>query len=102
MKCYFDTLTDTDDIVKDDLIEEAPKRGAIVQYPEGRTYGECFEDEKRSIRMINGRFIPTLRIKEKPFRMNRAEALAYYTQKLQKVWETIPRKNTSERAKFRY
>jgi len=70
--------------------EAYPKRRAEVQYPEGRTFGECIEDEKRSIRMINGRFVPTIRIKDKPARLRRSEALEYYKKKLQKVWETLP------------
>ncbi len=57
------------------------------QYPQGRTYGECVYDELLSIRMIEGKFIPTLHIKDKPKRMNRSDALIYYTQKLRRVWE---------------
>lgn len=77
-------------------IEALPKRRAEVQYPEGRTFGECIDDEKRSIRMINGRFVPTIRIKDKPPRLKRAEALAYYKKKLQQVWETLPREYYEE------
>lgn len=55
----------------------------------GRTYGECIMDEIMSIRMIDGEFRTTLHIKEKPKRLNREEALEYYTQKLRIVWENI-------------
>ncbi|ADR35239.1 DC-STAMP domain containing 1 (plasmid) [Sulfuricurvum kujiense DSM 16994] len=53
----------------------------------GRTYGECIVDEIRSIRMIDGEFRATLHIKEKPKRLNRQEALIYYTKKLRTHWE---------------
>lgn len=79
----------TNDIYDDAGDEAVQKR---IEYPEGRTYGECIEDEKRSVRMINGRFVSTLQIKNKPFRLSRAEALDYYTKKLQKVWEAPLRK----------
>lgn len=82
-------LIKIDDIFDEVTADETSKRALDIQYPEGRTYGECVEDEKRSIRMINGRFVPTIRIKDKPFRLSQAEALDYYTKKLQKVWETI-------------
>lgn len=52
----------------------------------GRTYGECVMDEISSIKMIDGEFRTTLHIKEKPKRLNREEALIYYTQKLRNVW----------------
>lgn len=57
-----------------------------VEYPQGRTYGECVYDELLSIRMIEGKFITTLQIKDKPKRMSRANALQYYTLKLRRVW----------------
>jgi len=81
---------DLEELFDDEIDVEIFIRGRVVQYPEGRTYGECIEDEKRSIRMINGRFVPTIRILDKPFRLSRSEALVYYTKKLQKVWEAIP------------
>lgn len=52
----------------------------------GRTYGECVMEEIFSIKMIDGEFRATLHIKEKPKRLNREEALIYYTQKLRNVW----------------
>ena len=55
----------------------------------GRTYGECIMDEIMSIRMIDGEFRTTLHIKEKPKRLNREEALEYYTQKLRRIWENV-------------
>ncbi|MFZ2891138.1 hypothetical protein [Sulfuricurvum sp.] len=55
----------------------------------GRTYGECVMDEISSIRMIDGEFRTTLHIKEKPKRLNREDALIYYTQKLRNVWARI-------------
>ena len=58
-----------------------------VQYPQGRTYGECVYDELLSIQMIEGKFISTLHIKDKPKRMSRCDALLYYTQKLRHIWE---------------
>ena len=96
MKASFDTLGEIDDIEYDEFAEETTTKRATVQYPEGRTYGECVEDEKRSICMINGRFVPTIRIKDKPVRLSRTEALRYYTKKLRKVWETIPCKKYYE------
>lgn len=63
----------------------------ISQSPQGRTYGECIYDELLSIQMIEGKFIPTLHIKDKPKRMNRSDALIYYTQKLRLVWENYPK-----------
>lgn len=57
----------------------------------GRTYGECVMDEISSIQMIDGEFRATLHIKEKPKRLNRQEALIYYTKKLRTHWE-----NTSQ------
>lgn len=55
----------------------------------GRTYGECVMDEIMSIRMIDGEFRTTLRITNKPERLNREEAINYYTQKLRTVWNQI-------------
>lgn len=55
----------------------------------GRTYGECLMDEIMSIRMIDGEFRTTLRITNKPERLNRQEAINYYTQKLRTVWNQI-------------
>lgn len=52
----------------------------------GRTYGECVMEEIFSIKMIDGEFRATLHIKEKPKRLNREDALVYYTQKLRSVW----------------
>lgn len=55
----------------------------------GRTYGECIIDEILSVRMVDGEFIPTLRITNKPDRLRRDEAICYYTQKLRNVWKEI-------------
>lgn len=57
----------------------------------GRTFGECIMDERMSIRMIDGEFRTTLRINNKPDRLNREEAMSYYTQKLRSVWDEIKR-----------
>ncbi|MFZ2889282.1 hypothetical protein [Sulfuricurvum sp.] len=83
MKFSFETLTDIDKNFDDEMNEETSiRRRPATQYPEGRTFGECIEDEKRSVRMINGHFVPTIRIIDKPFRLHRNEALKYYTKKL--------------------
>lgn len=69
-------------------IEAFPLHPTIkTETAKGRTYGECIIDEIRSIRMIDGEFRATLHIKEKPKRLNRQEALAYYTRKLRTHWE---------------
>ena len=60
-----------------------------TETPKGRTYGECVMDEIMSIRMIDGEFRTTLRITNKPERLNREEAINYYTQKLRTVWNQI-------------
>lgn len=52
----------------------------------GRTYGECVMDEIMSIQMIDGEFRTTVYIKEKPKRLNRQDALIYYTHKLRTIW----------------
>ncbi|MDD5716820.1 MAG: hypothetical protein PHW64_03380 [Sulfuricurvum sp.] len=57
-----------------------------IETAKGRTYGECIVDEIRSIRMIDGKFRATLQIREKPKRLNRQDALIYYTQKLRAHW----------------
>lgn len=57
-----------------------------IEHPNGRTYGECLQDEALSIRMINGQFLHTLHIKDKPKRMKRDQALKYYTHKLRRIW----------------
>jgi hypothetical protein len=43
-----------------------------------------------SIQMIEGKFISTVHIKDKPKRMNRSDALTYYTKKLRDVWDNHP------------
>lgn len=60
-----------------------------TEAPKGRTYGECVMDEIMSIKMINGEFRTTLRITNKPDRLNRDEAISYYTNKLRNVWAEI-------------
>ena len=71
-------------------IEELPLHPRIkTEAAKGRTYGECVMDEIMSIRMIDGEFRTTLHIKEKPKRLNREEALEYYTQKLRRIWENV-------------
>lgn len=62
-----------------------------IESPQGRTFGECIYDELSSITMINGEFKTTLHIKDKPKRLNRNEALKYYTHKLRLIWERIGR-----------
>ncbi|MDD2367965.1 MAG: hypothetical protein PHQ90_01605 [Sulfuricurvum sp.] len=52
----------------------------------GRTYGECVMDELTSVKMIEGVFMTTLHIKDKPKRLSRKEALKYYTHKLRVMW----------------
>lgn len=72
-------------------IEPLPLHPTIkTEGAKGRTYGECIIDEIRSIRMIDGEFRATLHIKEKPKRLNRQEALIYYTKKLRTHWENSP------------
>ena len=71
-------------------LEELPLHPRIkTEAAKGRTYGECVMDEIMSIRMIDGEFRTTLHIKEKPKRLNREEALEYYTQKLRRIWENV-------------
>ena len=60
-----------------------------IESPKGRTFGECICDEISSITMINGEFKSTLHIKDKPKRLNRNDALRYYTNKLRHIWERI-------------
>lgn len=57
-----------------------------TETPRGKTNGECVQAEIDSIRLINGKFVPTLQIINKPKRMPRQEALKYYTPKLKTVW----------------
>jgi hypothetical protein len=57
-----------------------------TEHAKGRTYGECVMVEIMSIQMIDGEFRTTLHIKEKPKRLNREDALIYYTRKLRNVW----------------
>lgn len=66
-----------------------------IEPSHGRTYGECIYDELRSIQMIEGKFVTTLHIKDKPKRMERSDALHYYTQKLRRVWENHPLNSSS-------
>jgi len=74
-----------------DLLPEDNNYNVTIDHPKGRTYGECVYDELSSIQMIEGKFITTLHIKDKPKRMNRGDALHYYTQKLRRVWENSPK-----------
>lgn len=60
-----------------------------TERPNGRTYGECCEDELRSIALVDGKFRPTLYIMNKPGQLPRNEALRYYTQKLGQVWKEL-------------
>ena len=62
-----------------------------IEFPNNRTYGECVMDEIVSVKMIDGEFMATLQIKNKPKRLNREEALRYYTNKLRIVWDRIGR-----------
>lgn len=88
VKLSCETLIEMDEIFDEETADETLENRPAIQYPDGRTYGECVEDEKHSIRMINGRFVPTIRIKDKPLRLPRAEAMRYYKQKLRKAWIT--------------
>ncbi|MDD5160806.1 MAG: hypothetical protein PHI47_12180 [Sulfuricurvum sp.] len=72
------------------VITDENNHNVCVEYPRGRTYGECVYDEIMSIQMIEGKFISTLHIKDKPKRMKRSDALTYYTQKLRDVWGNHP------------
>jgi len=65
-----------------------------IETPNGRTYGECTHAEVLSIRMINGQFVSTLHIKDKPKRLSREDALHYYTQKLKRQWHNVFVENT--------
>lgn len=60
-----------------------------TEQPKGRTYGECIIDELRSIRLYDGKFITTLRIVNKPEKMPKELATAYYTQKLRQIWKEL-------------
>lgn len=60
-----------------------------IEGPKGRTYEECVYAEILSIQMIDGVFVTTLHIKEKPKRLPRELALLYYTQKLRMQWDEI-------------
>jgi len=60
-----------------------------IETPNGRTYGECAHAELLSIRMIEGQFISTLHIKDKPKRLSREQAMHYYTQKLKSHFSQI-------------
>jgi hypothetical protein len=66
-----------------------PAKNIRIEYPCGRTYGECILEEMMSIRMINGDFYATLHIKDKPKRLRRDEALNYYTNKLRTIWDSL-------------
>lgn len=66
-----------------------PNKITRTEAAKGRTYGECIMDEILSVRMVDGEFIPTLRITNKPDRLRRDEAIYYYTQKLRNVWKEI-------------
>lgn len=55
----------------------------------GRTYGECVIAEISSIHLVNGQFVTTLRICNKPDPLPREDAIAYYTDKLRRVWNEI-------------
>lgn len=55
----------------------------------GRKYGECCIAEIRSIKMVDGKFIQTVHITNKPNPLPRDEAIVYYTKKLKEVWESI-------------
>ncbi len=65
------------------------KKLFTIEYPEGRTYGECIRAEISSVKMINGTFVTTLQINSKPKRMKREEALHYYTNKLRTAWNNL-------------
>lgn len=58
-----------------------------IETPRGKTYGECIQAEIDSIRLIDGVFITTLQIINKPKPLPRNEAIAYYTAKLKLVWK---------------
>ena len=58
-----------------------------IEFPMGRTYGECIIAELSSVVMIDGVFSQTLHIKDKPKRLKKEEAIRYYTLKLKKMWE---------------
>lgn len=71
------------------LEKALPVKNIRIEYPHGRTYGECILEEMMSIRMINGEFHTTLHIKDKPKRLSRDEALSYYTNKLRTIWDSL-------------
>lgn len=66
-----------------------PDEFITVESPNGRTYGECAHAEVLSVRMIEGQFVSTLHIKDKPKRLSREQALRYYTQKLRHYYATV-------------
>jgi hypothetical protein len=57
-----------------------------IEYPGGKTYGECLQAESDSIALVNGAFRSTLHILNKPKPMSRREAYQYYNRKLQRIW----------------
>jgi hypothetical protein len=60
-----------------------------IEYPNGKTHGECLHAEEAAIKMIDGVFVSTLYIQNKPKRLSREKALHYYTQKLRCTWNEI-------------
>jgi hypothetical protein len=58
-----------------------------IECSNGRKYGECCIAEQLSVKMVDGTFIQTLQIKDKPRPLKKDEALIYYTQKLRSIWE---------------
>lgn len=57
--------------------------------PKGRTYGECLQAEIESIIMLDGTFFQSLQIINKPKPMRRDDAIAYYSEKLRKAWDSL-------------
>ncbi|MFA6396299.1 MAG: hypothetical protein WCW84_10075 [Sulfurimonas sp.] len=62
---------------------------STIQYSNGRTYGECVMEELFSIRMIDGEFVSTIYIKDKPRPMLKENATIYYSEKLRQVWKEL-------------
>lgn len=60
-----------------------------IEYPKGRTFGECVIEEVFSIQMIEGTFVTTICIKDKPKPMSREQAFIYYTKKLRRIWREL-------------
>jgi hypothetical protein len=65
------------------------RQHTLIEYPRGRTYGECIRAELESIKLVDGVFQQRLHILAKPKLMRRKEASKYYKEKLRNAWKTL-------------